>query len=193
MKSEAVISESVNQWVSECGKWLAGVIIACALLLAPPVQAQPQGLPYEPKQFPSFTSETLVANGIVTNQQSWAVRNLGSIYNSQALTNRATALQITPGYPIAISASYTCATANNSNVVIGFALSADGTNYTDASGDMLLATIPGSGGAHTNRGFTTNFSASVLGGAQWISIRHLQNINAASATSFKVFINRPKI
>jgi hypothetical protein len=33
----------------------------------------------------------------------------------------------------------------------------------------------------------------VLGGAQWISIRHLQNINAASATSFKVFINRPKI
>lgn len=164
------------------------VLFALALAFAPEVQAQE----YETKQFPTFTSTTLVANGIVTNQQSYAVRNSGSIFNPAGLTNEATALRIAPGYAVGITISYTAATANNSNVVVGFAPSADGTNYTDAVGDMLLVTVPGSGGAHTNRAFHTNFSAAVLGGARFLSMRHIQSINAVAASGFKAVASVPK-
>lgn len=105
---------------------------------------------------------------------------------------RTTAIKIAPGYGLGLTFSYSCATANNSNVVIGLAPSVDGTNYPDTATEMISITAPGTAGANTNRVYSTNLAAATLLGYQYLSVRHMHNINTAACTGLKLTATIPR-
>lgn len=105
-----------------------------------------------------------------------------------AFSDGTTGLEIFPGYPMAVTVSYVCATATNGTFKAYFAPSIGGTNFNNNTNTWWTFTSVGTADAVSvnPRRDTTNFSALLLAGYTHLHCVGFFNNNTNPATSIKV-------